>query len=187
MTSEISSSFQKILVPLSLPLFSFTQWKDKCASYSFTTKKLTHSLCQVSLVVKYITCNIAARAKNRFVFKHNLFTNQDLGEGSRALWCYSESVGTLLVNPFIHRANANVQSSGYSNEEPEGTSHLFWIYNGFATNLLIVFCQLIFFFIDVSCSKYIEKAKKVSSYKVSLEAQIRNQYKFPYKFYPIKC
>ena len=39
---------------LSLPLFSFTQWKDKFASYSFTTKKLTHSMCQVSLVVKYI-------------------------------------------------------------------------------------------------------------------------------------
>ena len=39
---------------LSLPLFSFTQWKDKCASYSFTTKKLTHSMCRVSLVVKYI-------------------------------------------------------------------------------------------------------------------------------------
>ena len=39
---------------LSLPLFKLTQWKDKCASYSFTTKKLTHSMCQVSLVVKYI-------------------------------------------------------------------------------------------------------------------------------------
>ena len=39
---------------LSLPLFSFTQWKDKCASFSFTTKKLTHSMCQVSLVVKYM-------------------------------------------------------------------------------------------------------------------------------------
>ena len=39
---------------LSLPLFSFTQWKDKCASYSFTTKKLTYSVCQVSLVVKDI-------------------------------------------------------------------------------------------------------------------------------------
>ena len=38
---------------LSLPLFSFTQWKDKCASYSLTTKKLTHSMRQVSLVVKY--------------------------------------------------------------------------------------------------------------------------------------
>ena len=42
---------------LSLPLFNFTQWKDKCTSCSFTTKKLTHSMCQVSLVVKYmITC-----------------------------------------------------------------------------------------------------------------------------------
>ena len=30
------------------------QWKDKCASYSLTIKKLTHRLCQVSLVVKYI-------------------------------------------------------------------------------------------------------------------------------------
>ena len=30
------------------------QWKDQCASYSFTTKKLTHSMCQVSVVVKYI-------------------------------------------------------------------------------------------------------------------------------------
>ena len=38
---------------LSLPLFNFTQWKDKCESLSFTTKKLTHSMCQVSLVVKY--------------------------------------------------------------------------------------------------------------------------------------
>ena len=38
---------------LSLPLFSFTQRKDKCASYSFTTKILAHSMCQVSLVVKY--------------------------------------------------------------------------------------------------------------------------------------
>ena len=37
---------------LSLPLFNFTQWKDKCTSYSFTTKKLTHSMCQVSLVVR---------------------------------------------------------------------------------------------------------------------------------------
>ena len=42
---------------LSLPLFSFIQWKDKCASYSFTTKKLTHSMCQVSLVVKYMIVN----------------------------------------------------------------------------------------------------------------------------------
>ena len=38
---------------LSLSLFNFTQWKDKCASYSFTTKTLIHSMCQVSLVVKY--------------------------------------------------------------------------------------------------------------------------------------
>ena len=45
------SSFQIISVHLRLPLFNFTQWKDKCASYSFTTKKLTHSMCQVSLVV----------------------------------------------------------------------------------------------------------------------------------------
>ena len=30
------------------------QWKDKCTLYSFTTKKLTHSMCQVSLVNKYI-------------------------------------------------------------------------------------------------------------------------------------
>ena len=29
------------------------QWKDKSALYSFTTKKLTRSMCQVSLVVKY--------------------------------------------------------------------------------------------------------------------------------------
>ena len=43
-----------ILVHLILPMFNFTQWKDKCVSYSFTTKKLTHSMCQVSLVVKYI-------------------------------------------------------------------------------------------------------------------------------------
>ena len=51
--SEISLSFQILSVHLSLPLYNFTQWKDKSASYSFTTKKLTHSLCQVSLVVKY--------------------------------------------------------------------------------------------------------------------------------------
>ena len=38
----------------SLPLFSLTQRKDKSASYSFTTKIMTHSMCQVSLVVKYI-------------------------------------------------------------------------------------------------------------------------------------
>ena len=38
---------------LSLLLFNFTQWKDKCTSYSFTTKKLSHNMCQVSLVVKY--------------------------------------------------------------------------------------------------------------------------------------
>ena len=38
----------------SLPLFSLTQRIDKCASYSFTTKIMTHSMCQVSLVVKYI-------------------------------------------------------------------------------------------------------------------------------------
>ena len=37
----------------SLPLSNFTQWKDKCASYSFTTNNLTHSVYQVSLVVKY--------------------------------------------------------------------------------------------------------------------------------------
>ena len=43
---------------LSLPLFNFTQWKDKCASYSFTTKKLTYSMCQVSLAVKYTIVNI---------------------------------------------------------------------------------------------------------------------------------
>ena len=34
LTSEISSSFQIISVLLSLPLFSFTQWKDTCVSYS---------------------------------------------------------------------------------------------------------------------------------------------------------
>ena len=51
--SEISSYFQIISMHLSLHL-NFTQWKDKCASYSFTTKILTHSMCQVSLVVKYI-------------------------------------------------------------------------------------------------------------------------------------
>ena len=53
MTSEISSAFQKISVYHSLPLYNFTQWKDKCASYSFNTKKLTYSMCQVSLIVKY--------------------------------------------------------------------------------------------------------------------------------------
>ena len=50
----MSSSFQIISVHLSVPLFSFMQWKDKCASYSLTTKKMTHSMCQVSLVVKYM-------------------------------------------------------------------------------------------------------------------------------------
>ena len=44
---------------LSLPLFYFTQWKDKCTSYLFTTKKLTHSMCQFSLVVKYIKISLA--------------------------------------------------------------------------------------------------------------------------------
>ena len=39
---------------VSLPLFNSTQWKDKCASYSFTNKTLTHSICQVSSVVKNI-------------------------------------------------------------------------------------------------------------------------------------
>ena len=52
--SEISLYFQIISVHLSLPLFNFTQWKDRCASCSFTTKNLTHRMCQVSLVVKYI-------------------------------------------------------------------------------------------------------------------------------------
>ena len=52
---EISSSFPIISVHLSLPLFNLTQWKDTCASYSFTTKKLTNNMCQVSLVVKYRT------------------------------------------------------------------------------------------------------------------------------------
>ena len=37
----MSLSFQINSVHLSLPLLSFTQWKDKCASYSFTTKKFT--------------------------------------------------------------------------------------------------------------------------------------------------
>ena len=50
----MSSSFQISTVHLSLRLFSFMQRKDKCASYSFTTKKVTHIMCQVSLVVKYI-------------------------------------------------------------------------------------------------------------------------------------
>ena len=36
-----------------LPLFNFTECKDKYASYSFT-KKMTRSMCQVTLVVKYI-------------------------------------------------------------------------------------------------------------------------------------
>ena len=55
LTSEISSYFQIISVYLSLPLFNFTLWKDSCALCSFTTKKkMTHSMCQVSLVVKYI-------------------------------------------------------------------------------------------------------------------------------------
>ena len=39
---------------LSLLLFDFKHRKDKYASYLFTTKKSTHSMCQVSLVVKYI-------------------------------------------------------------------------------------------------------------------------------------
>ena len=39
---------------LRLPLFNFTHWKDKCASNSLTTKELTHSICPVSLAVKYI-------------------------------------------------------------------------------------------------------------------------------------
>ena len=43
---------------LSLYLFNFKQWKDKCTSYSITTKKLTHSMCQVSLVVKYMYVHI---------------------------------------------------------------------------------------------------------------------------------
>ena len=46
------------------------QWKDKCASYSFTTKKLTNSMCQVCLVVKYtnliyIFVNIYENIKQR--------------------------------------------------------------------------------------------------------------------------
>ena len=39
--------FQIISVHLSLPLFNFTQWKNKCASYSFT------QYVSGSLVVKY--------------------------------------------------------------------------------------------------------------------------------------
>ena len=41
LTSEISLSFQVISVHLSLPLFNFTPWKEKCESYMFITKKLT--------------------------------------------------------------------------------------------------------------------------------------------------
>ena len=48
--------FDIVSVHLSLPLFNFTQEKDKCALYLFTTKKLTHSRCQVFLVVKYRLC-----------------------------------------------------------------------------------------------------------------------------------
>ena len=39
-----------ISVHLSLPWFNLTQWKDKGASYSFTTQKVTQSMCQVSIV-----------------------------------------------------------------------------------------------------------------------------------------
>ena len=59
---------------LSLPLFIFTQLKDKCRLYSFTTKKLTHSLCQVSLVVKYI-------------LTLGVFTGVDLGFLERGFIC----------------------------------------------------------------------------------------------------
>ena len=49
---------------ISLPLINFTQWKDEYTSYSFTTKILTHSMCQVSLVVKYICIHyISVRLK----------------------------------------------------------------------------------------------------------------------------
>ena len=66
----MSSSFQIISVH-SLPLFNFTQWKDKCAYYSFTTTKKTHSMCQVSLVVKYI---YQTRICNKFpyYFRNNI-------------------------------------------------------------------------------------------------------------------
>ena len=60
---------------LSLPLLNFTQWEDKCASYSFTTKKLTHIMCQVSLVVKYIY-HFSISADKSFILYHNFsFTN----------------------------------------------------------------------------------------------------------------
>ena len=63
----MSSYFQIISVHPSLPLFTFRQWKDKCTSYSFTTKKLTHSMCQVSLVIKYTNFeeNRSINAQNR--------------------------------------------------------------------------------------------------------------------------
>ena len=69
MTSEISS-FQIISVHLShvsLPLSKFMHLKDKCTSYSFTTKKLTHSMCQVSLVVKYIYINLFVTNQSVFI------------------------------------------------------------------------------------------------------------------------
>ena len=53
---------------LTLSLFNFTQWKDKCTSYSFTTKKLTHSMCQVSLVVKYIRKMLCNNSKLDLVY-----------------------------------------------------------------------------------------------------------------------
>ena len=56
-----------ISVHLSIPLFSFMQLKDKCASYSFTTKELTHSMCQVSLVVKYLS----VQSDPHICFKHS--------------------------------------------------------------------------------------------------------------------
>ena len=39
---------------LNLPLFNFTQWKGQCALCPFTTKTSKHSMCHVSLVIKYI-------------------------------------------------------------------------------------------------------------------------------------
>ena len=53
----------------SLPLFNFMQWKDKFASCSFTTKKLTHCMCQVSLVVKYAMYITSHKIANTFVDK----------------------------------------------------------------------------------------------------------------------
>ena len=59
---------------LSLPLFDFTQHKNKCASlriHLLPKKKLTNSVCQVSLVVKYFCTKIGVgcwQDKNCFTY-----------------------------------------------------------------------------------------------------------------------